>query len=109
MSYRSKPKASLFLGASFFILAASVAPVMAQETAQAQESVIVTGTRVSGMSAADSAAPVTVLGSDALTHVGQIAVLRRLAGVPVKGENYSAAHIVAGNVGRDQAKAMREF
>ena len=47
--------------------------------------------------------------ADALTHVGQIAVLRRLAGVPIKGENYSIAEIVAGNVGPDQAKAKREF
>ena len=47
--------------------------------------------------------------ADALTHVGQIAVLRRLAGVPIKGENYSVAEIVAGNVGQDQAKAKREF
>lgn len=35
------------------------------------ETVIVTGTRVSGMTAADSAAPITVLGADALSHVGQ--------------------------------------
>src|ERR1051325_3828016 len=79
MSYRSKRKASFFLGASFFVLAASSAPVMAQETAQAQESIIVTGTRVSGMSAADSAAPVTVLGSDALTHVGQPNLIQSLS------------------------------
>ena len=32
------------------------------------ETVIVTGTRVQGMTAADSAAPITVLGTDALTH-----------------------------------------
>ncbi len=43
--------------------------------------------------------------ADALTHVGQIAVLRRLAGAPIKGENYSVAEIVAGRVGRDQAKS----
>ena len=47
--------------------------------------------------------------ADALTHVGQIAVLRRLAGAPIKGENYSVAEIVAGNVGQDQTKAKREF
>ena len=47
--------------------------------------------------------------ADALTHVGQIAVLRRLAGVPIKAENYSVAEIAAGNVGPDQAKAKREF
>src|SRR5690242_11227370 len=41
--------------------------------------------------------------ADALTHVGQIAVLRRLAGSPVKGENYFVADISAGRVGADQA------
>jgi len=71
MSYRSQSKKSLFLGASFFVLAVSAAPVLAQQTAQADtESVIVTGTRVTGMTAADSPAPITVLGADALTNVG---------------------------------------
>ncbi|HSS15116.1 MAG TPA: hypothetical protein VLL04_14550, partial [Rhizomicrobium sp.] len=79
MSYRSKSNASLFLSASFFVLAASIAPVMAQEAAQTQEAVIVTGTRVTGMVAADSAAPVTVLGSDALTHVGQPNLIQSLS------------------------------
>jgi len=47
--------------------------------------------------------------ADALTHVGQIAVLRRLAGSPVKGENYFVADIAAGRVGADQAAPKREF
>jgi hypothetical protein len=47
--------------------------------------------------------------ADALTHTGQIAMLRRLAGSPVKGENYFRAHITAGRVGPDQAAAVREF
>jgi hypothetical protein len=47
--------------------------------------------------------------ADALTHVGQIAMLRRLAGVPIKGENYFAAEITAGRVGPDQALPKREF
>lgn len=47
--------------------------------------------------------------ADALTHVGQIAILRRLAGEPVKAENYYVAEIVAGCVGADQAKPKREF
>ena len=39
-------------------------PAMAQNNnGNAQETVIVTGTRVQGMTAADSAAPITVLGS----------------------------------------------
>ena len=47
--------------------------------------------------------------ADALTHVGQIAILRRLAGYPVKGENYAVAEIVEGRVGAEQAAARREF
>ncbi len=47
--------------------------------------------------------------ADALTHVGQIAMLRRMAGVPVKGENYHVAKIAAGQVGAEQPAPVREF
>jgi hypothetical protein len=47
--------------------------------------------------------------ADALTHVGQINMLRRLAGAPVRGENYFKADIVAGRVGVEQTSARREF
>ncbi len=47
--------------------------------------------------------------ADALTHVGQIAMLRRLAGARVKGENYSRAKIETGRTGRDQAAPVSEF
>jgi hypothetical protein len=47
--------------------------------------------------------------ADALTHVGQIAMLRRLAGAPVKGENYQRAEIAAGRVGAEQQPPRREF
>lgn len=47
--------------------------------------------------------------ADALTHVGQIAMLRRIAGGPMKGENYFQAEIEAGRVGADQATPRREF
>jgi hypothetical protein len=47
--------------------------------------------------------------ADALTHVGQIAMLRRLAGAPVRGENYHVANIAAGRVGPDQPAPVREF
>ncbi len=47
--------------------------------------------------------------ADALTHVGQIAMLRRMAGAPMKGESYFAAEIIVGRVGREQAGAMKEF
>lgn len=47
--------------------------------------------------------------ADALTHVGQIAILRRIAGAPIKGENYFKAEIVAGRIGRDHAAKRVEF
>ena len=47
--------------------------------------------------------------ADALTHTGQIAMLRRLAGIPIKGESYFAAEITIGRVGQDQAPPRREF
>ena len=47
--------------------------------------------------------------ADALTHVGQIAILRRLAGEPLKGESYYDAEIALGRVGADQVKPKREF
>jgi hypothetical protein len=47
--------------------------------------------------------------ADALTHVGQIGVLRRIARAPVKGESYYDAEIEMGRVGADQAKPKREF
>ena len=47
--------------------------------------------------------------ADALTHVGQIAMLRRISGDPMKGENYSRAKIEAGRVGPEQEKPKREF
>lgn len=47
--------------------------------------------------------------ADALTHVGQIALLRRVAGCPVRGENYFVADIASGRVGPEQAAPRREF
>ena len=47
--------------------------------------------------------------ADALTHVGQIALLRRLAQAPIRGENYARAEIVAGRTGSKQAPPRREF
>jgi hypothetical protein len=34
--------------------------------------------------------------ADALTHVGQLALLRRMAGLPIQGENFFSADIQAG-------------
>ena len=46
--------------------------------------------------------------ADALTHVGQLATRRRLAGAPVRGENYFVADIVIGRVGLEQTPPARE-
>jgi hypothetical protein len=46
--------------------------------------------------------------ADALTHVGQIAMIRRMAGSPTRGENYFIAVIEMGRVGQDQVAAAKE-
>jgi hypothetical protein len=47
--------------------------------------------------------------ADALTHVGQLALLRGMAGHPVRPESYARAAIAAGQVGREQPAPRREF
>jgi len=47
--------------------------------------------------------------ADALTHVGQLAMLRRLAGSPTPGENFYVADIAAGQVGADQPAPVKTF
>ena len=47
--------------------------------------------------------------ADAFTHVGQLNMMRRLAGSPVRGESYYRAEIVPGRVGAEQAAPRREF
>jgi hypothetical protein len=47
--------------------------------------------------------------ADALNHVGQIAMLRRLAGSPILGENYYRSDIAVGRVGPEQSVPRREF
>jgi len=47
--------------------------------------------------------------ADALTHVGQLAMLRGMAGAPVRPESYAKAAITAGRVGLDQEAPRAEF
>ena len=47
--------------------------------------------------------------ADTLTHVGQIAMLRRMAGCTMRGENYFRADITAGRVGSEQSAPAYEF
>jgi hypothetical protein len=47
--------------------------------------------------------------ADALTHVGQLSMMRGAAGLAVRPESYARAEIVPGRVGRDQAAPKAEF
>lgn len=47
--------------------------------------------------------------ADAFTHVGQLALLRRLAGAPVRPESFARAEIRAGNLAHDPDAPRREF
>lgn len=47
--------------------------------------------------------------ADALTHVGQLTMLRRCVDAPIKGENYLKAEIALGRVGADQSPPRVEF
>jgi hypothetical protein len=47
--------------------------------------------------------------ADALTHVGQIAMLRGIAGSSIRAENYFKADIAAGRVGAEETAPQREF
>ena len=47
--------------------------------------------------------------ADALTHVGQLNLLRRMFESPVRGENYFKAEIEVGRVGAEQSARRVEF
>ncbi len=47
--------------------------------------------------------------ADSLSHIGQIAMLRRIAATPVKSENYFIAEVTAGRVGANQPAPKFEF
>ena len=47
--------------------------------------------------------------ADALTHVGQLAMLRGMAGSPIRPESYARAEIVIGRVGMDQTPPVAPF
>jgi hypothetical protein len=47
--------------------------------------------------------------ADAIAHGGQLAMLRRLHGAPIQGENYFKADIAAGRVGADQTPPKYTF
>ena len=47
--------------------------------------------------------------ADSINHIGQLMMLRRMAGSPVYGENYFVADIVTGRVGSEQSPPVRPF
>ena len=47
--------------------------------------------------------------TDALTHVGQLAMLRRLAGSPTRGENFYVAAITIGQINSVQPEPVKPF
>jgi hypothetical protein len=47
--------------------------------------------------------------ADALTHVGQLAMIRGAADAPVRPESYARAEIRVGRVGREQPATRTEF
>lgn len=47
--------------------------------------------------------------ADALTHTGQLAMLRRLSGHKMKGESYNRADVVIGRVGIEQMPANPQY
>jgi hypothetical protein len=47
--------------------------------------------------------------ADALTHVGQLAMLRGMAGAPIRPESYARADIAPGRVGLAQSAPLAEF
>jgi hypothetical protein len=47
--------------------------------------------------------------ADALTHVGQLAMMRRMAGSPAVGENFYIAAVTLGQVGAEQPAPVQPF
>lgn len=47
--------------------------------------------------------------ADSLAHIGQLTMLRRLAGARIRSENYSKADIRPGRIGSEQTPPRREF
>jgi iron complex outermembrane receptor protein len=78
--------------------AQSVATGSVTESQATVDEVIVTGTHLTGVKAADSAAPIQVVGADALQRVGQQDLTRALA------QNLPSLNVQA--IGADTAKSI---
>ena len=85
----------LFLGVSALALTCYAGTALAQTTDTTQE-VIVTGTRTQGVKAADSAAPIELVGSQALQRTGAISLSDSLlAAVPSLNVDHNAGDAAA--------------
>ena len=85
----------LFLGVSALALTCYAGAALAQTTDTTQE-VIVTGTRTQGVKAADSAAPIELVGSQALQRTGAISLSDSLlAAVPSLNVDHNAGDAAA--------------
>ena len=70
----------LLLGTAFAAITASTSAAVAADAASDEtETVIVTGTRTTGMKAADSAAPIQVIGSEVFSTTGQQDIMQALS------------------------------
>jgi len=75
------------------------------ESLQAFDSFLASGGEIKAPIERLMQGPVT----DALTHVGQLAMLRRLSGSPIRGENFYVAAIAVGQVGAVQPAPVQPF
>jgi iron complex outermembrane receptor protein len=82
VSRNQNPKHVFLVGTAIAVLAAGIVPVAAQSS-DGVEQVIVTGTRVKGLTVADSASPITLLSSDTLTQGVPSSDLREALGATV--------------------------
>jgi hypothetical protein len=94
---------TLFIGGSF---SAEALPTLQEEVGRFHEMLASLSSHLdAGAPMLDGVTPQRILQgplSDVMTHAGQLALLRRLAGSPVPPENFLKAEIRADNVGPDQ-------
>ncbi len=85
---------------------AEMLPDMQSEIARFHEMLEDLGTRLHSGATFTGTTPESILQgpfADAMTHAGQLALLRRLAGSPIPPENFVKADVRADNLSADQA------
>ncbi len=87
----------------------SAKPTMAEEVERFHEMLEDLGTHLEEGTPLRGTTPERLLQgpfADAMTHAGQLAMLRRLAGSPIPPENFIEAEITDANLGPKQAEAV---